>query len=508
MSVSCVAGAAWVPWITEVKRLRRAWFAGVLAAGGFVISAPAAGLPLEPCRLPGIAHDARCGRLARPLDPSRPDGPHIDIHVAVLPALARSKRPDPVFFFAGGPGQGAIDLAGHVSRLLARFGSRRDIVLIDQRGTGRSTPLACDGGGLPDGFADLDAQVARLLECRDALAQRPPLQGASDLRHFTTTIAADDADAVRQALGVAQLNLVGVSYGTRVALEVLRRHPQTVRRVVLDGVAPPDMALPRSFSTDAQAALDDLLRWCALDEVCRQRHPQLAAQWRAVLGRLPVQVVRPHPVSGADGAVTLTRAAVLGMVRMALYAPLLSSALPWAIDEAAQGRWLPLVGLGTALSEGARTPLLAVGMHFAVICAEDYPRLSASPDPAGADFGDSLGALYRRVCAAWPRGDVPPGFERVPPSPVPVLLLSGGLDPVTPPRHGGRVRTALGAQARHVVVPNAGHGVMALACVRELVFSFVDAAAGAPAPHADAACAPSVPRPPAWRPPAGGGGGP
>ena len=487
------------------RRLRRA--AALLLGVSIVAGAgQAAALTLEPCRVPGVAQDARCGVVARPLDPARPDGATIGVHVAVLPALARAKRPDPVFFFAGGPGQSAIDLAGHVERLLGRLRQRRDIVLIDQRGTGRSAALACDDDALDPAAADPAAQVARLLDCRDALAQRAPLRSADDLRHFTTTIAAADVDAVRRALGVPAMNVVGVSYGTRLALEVLRQSPQAVRRAVLDGVAPPDMALPRSFSTDAQAALDALLAWCADDAACRDRHPQLPAQWRALLERLPHDVVRPHPVSGRDETVTLTRPMLLGLVRLALYSPVLASALPWAIAEAAAGRWTPLVGLGSALTAGAAMPPLAVGLHFSVVCAEDDPRVAESTDEAGADFGDSLGALYRRVCEAWPRGDVPLAFYTLPPSPAAVLLLSGGLDPVTPPRHGERVRTALGPSARHVVVEHAGHGVLALGCVRDAVFRFVDAADDARALAVDAGCARAVPRPPAWQPPDPTGG--
>lgn len=477
--------------------------ASIAAAG----TGSAVALTLEPCRLPGVAHEARCGVVARPLDPARPDGASVDVHVAVLPALARAKRPDPVVFFAGGPGQSAIDLAGHVERLLGRLRQRRDIVLIDQRGTGRSAALACDDDALDPAAADPATQVGRLLECRDALTQRAPLRSADDLRHFTTPIAAADVDAVRRALGAPAVNLVGVSYGTRLALEVLRQAPRTVRRAVLDGVAPSDMALPRSFSTDAQAALDALLAWCADDAGCRERHPQLPTQWRALLERLPLDVVRPHPVSGRDETVTLTRPMLLGLVRLALYSPVLASALPWAIAEAAEGRWTPLVGLGSAVTAGASMPPLAVGLHFSVVCAEDVPRMGQSIDEAGADFGDSLGDLYRRVCDAWPRGDVPPAFYTLPPSPAPVLLLSGGLDPVTPPRHGERVRAALGPSARHVVVGHAGHGVLAIGCVRDAVFRFVDADDDARALAVDADCARGVPRPPAWQPPDPAGGG-
>lgn len=473
-----------------------AWLAAAVAPAG------AASLALEPCRLAGVEHELRCGRLERPLDPARPQGPKIDLHVAVLPALARRPREDAVFFFAGGPGQSAIDLAGHVAALLARFGNRRDIVLVDQRGTGRSAPLACDRP--PDEWAPTDAQVAQLLACRDALARRPHLRSVDDLRHFTTPIAATDVDAVRRALGLQRVNLVGVSYGTRLAIEVMRQFPQTVRRAVLDGVAPPDMALPQAFAVDAQTALDALFAWCDADAACRDRHPQLRARWRAALSRLPASTDVPDPLGGAPRALTLTRESLAGALRLALYSPLLASALPHAIDEAAAGRWVPMVGLAQALAGGARAPAVAAGAHFSVICAEDLPRVDTGPDVAAADAGAAFDVpfaqLYRRVCAGWPRGEVPAAFYAVPPSPAPVLLLSGGIDPVTPPRHGERVRAALGPLARHVVVPNAGHGVLALACVRDAVFRFVDADAPDDALRADADCARELPRPPVWVP--------
>jgi pimeloyl-ACP methyl ester carboxylesterase len=180
--------------------------------------------------------------------------------------------------------------------------------------------------------------------------------------------------------------------------------------------------------------------------------------------------------------------------------PALAAALPAAIDEAAQGRYEGLVGLGAVQGSRAETRL-AMGMHFSVVCAEDVPRLGASADPPGRDFGADFAAMYRRLCEAWPRGAVPEAFYRVGPSRAPVLLLSGGLDPATPPRHGERVARALGAMAQHVVVPNAGHGVMSIGCMRDVVHRFIDAAEDAEAVRVDAGCVKPIPRPPAFEPP-------
>jgi pimeloyl-ACP methyl ester carboxylesterase len=477
--------------------LRRALPAAVLALTWALAPAAAAGLVLEPCRLPGVETEARCGTLARPLDPARPEGRQIELHVAVLPALARRPRADPVFFVPGGPGQGAIALAGQVQRLLAPLARQRDLVLVDPRGTGASAPLDC--GTAPDALAGVDAQVEHLRACREALARAPFLGGADDLRHFNTAAKAADLDAVRRALGAAQVNVVAVSYGTRVALELMRQQPGAVRRAVLDGVVPPDMALPRAFALDAQAALDALFDACARDAACAGRHPRLAARWAQALARLPASVVLPDPLTGAAVEARITRETALGALRLALYSPLLGAALPWAIDEAAHGRWAALLGLARALAEGPGQPRLAAGAHFSVICSEDLST-TMTPAVARSPF-DALAVVYDRVCADWPRAAPPPGFTTIATARAPVLLLSGGIDPVTPPRHGERVHAALGARARHAVVPQAGHGVLALPCVREAVAHFITERDPERALAVDADCARGVPRPPVWAPP-------
>jgi pimeloyl-ACP methyl ester carboxylesterase len=457
--------------------------------------------PLTECRVAGLRHSVQCGVLQRALDPARPDGPKIDIHFVVAPAMARRKLPDPLFLLAGGPGQSAIKLAPAMLALFARLNNRRDIVFVDQRGTGQSAPLACadpQRESLAE-QADPDRPFKRLMECQVALLKLPYVQAPGDLGFFTTTLAMQDLDAVRQALGAERINLVGASYGTRAALEYARQFPQAVRRSVIDGVAPPDMVLPASFSTDGQEAFDKLLADCERELACTKAFPTLRADWVALLASLPRAVTAAHPLTGRPERFTLTREMVLAAVRGPLYAPAFAAALPAAIGAAAQGRFDALVGMGSLMAprKGAQ---LAVGMHFSVVCAEDLPLLDKSGDKPGADFGVDQATLYRRACADWPRGAVPAAFYGVTPSASPALLLSGGLDPATPPRHGERVAKLLGANALHVVVPNAGHGVMSLGCMRDVIYRFVDAADDKDALAVDAACVKSIPRPPAFVP--------
>ena len=457
-------------------------------------AAPVATTEPTPCRLRGIEHEALCGSLQRALDPAQPQGVQISVHYAVLPALARNKRPDPVFFFAGGPGQSAIEIAPQVAAMLARFSNRRDIVLIDQRGTGRSAPLLCDADDPSLPLTDLFSaprQRERVAACLTRLKALP----YGDLRFFTTTLAMQDADAVRAALGAERVNLIGASYGTRAALEYQRLFPARVRRAVIDGVAPPDMVLPASFSTDNQAALDALFTACEADKACAAREPQLRERWRGWLASLPRTVSLRHPLTGRSERLTLARDTVLGLVRGPLYVPTLSAALPAAIGQATEGRLDALAALAQALG-GRRGLPMAAGMHFSVVCAEDLPRLAAAADQPGSDFGDSFAALYRETCAAWPRGEVAAAFYTLSLAPAATLVLSGGIDPATPPRHGERVAKALGAKARHVVVANAGHGVMALGCMRDVLFRFVDAATDDDALKVETGCATAIPRPP------------
>ena len=453
----------------------------------------------QACRIGGLRHELLCGSVTRALDPARPAGPTIDVHYAVVAATARNKSSDPVFVLAGGPGQSAIALAGNLLPLLQRLNNRRDVVFVDQRGTGRTAPLACASDAtLP--LADrLDSgrAIERMRACRSRLQALPH----GDLRFYTTTLAMRDLDAVREALGAPQLNLVGASYGTRAALEYLRLFPQRVRRAVLDGVAPPDMVLPHSMAQDVEGALEALLGDCEREAACRRDQPELRALWQKLRASLPREFSVADPASGEPTKVWLTDEALAAAVRGPLYAPALASALPFAIGEAAAGRATPLFGLAASLSGGPRATRIAEGMHFSVVCAEDYPLMLHAPaEREPAVFSQAFARPYMELCRDWPRGAVEPAFYQVLPSRAPVLAFSGSLDPVTPPRHGAKVIEAFGAMARHVVVTGAGHGVMGIGCARDVVHRFIDAGSHAEALAVDASCLAMLPRPPSFRP--------
>lgn len=470
-------------------------------------AAAAEGSP-QPCRIAGLKHEVLCGHVERPLDPGRPEGRRIAVHFVVVPATARGKRPDPIFFFAGGPGQSAIALAPSLVPTVQRLTYRRDLVFVDQRGVGRSAPLACDEDDAEEARRplaeriDVQRGIDRLASCMQRLQTLPH----GDLRQYTTTIAMADLEAVRAALGAEQINLVGGSYGTRAVLEYLRQNPQRVRRAVIDGVAPPDMSLPATLGIDTAAALRSLFDACRRDADCARRHPRLEPQTRALFERTTTTARVNDPLDGRSVELRLTTEQVATMVRGPLYSPTLASALPFALDEAAAGHWQPLVGLALAAAGGsARAGRIAEGMHFAVVCAEDMAGDEADAklglDPLAASLQTAYARPYRELCPRWPRGTVPGAFYRIAPSTAPVLALSGGIDPATPPRHAQRVVEALGPKARHLIAPQLGHGVMSGACGRELLHGFIDTETDEAALRVNGDCLARLPRPPSFEPP-------
>ncbi|MCU0695431.1 MAG: alpha/beta fold hydrolase [Myxococcaceae bacterium] len=426
-----------------------------LALGGACLRA-SDGPPLRPCILPGVTREARCFELTRPENPDEPNGRQVSIHAAVVPATGIRPLRDAIFVFAGGPGQSATELAGNVMPLFAGLEARRDVVFVDQRGTGKSAPLSCPDETrgkrpLPE-VLDEAAGAARLEACRLELTD-----AGVDLAQYATWIAVRDVEAVRERLGYGPINLWGASYGTRAALEFARQFPGSVRTVVIDGVAPASTPLPVAFAFDTDEALASLS--ARVDGGLRDA---LAVVLAADGGSH--RLVDPY--FGHDVEVSLSRTQRLGLVRGPLYSPSLAAALPVAIFRAAKGDLQPLVGLGGGLSAGR----LSTGMHFSVLCAEDVPRISdehrraVQPTLAGTAVIDE----YERACRAWPRRPVPEGFFAPPTFSAPTLLLSGGVDPATPPRHAREAAQRL-PNALHVVAPALGHGVSTAGCAPRLI---------------------------------------
>lgn len=433
---------------------------------------PNSRLILSPCRLDDGALPARCGTL--PVYENGVDGRQIELSVAVLPALSSRPLPDPLVLLAGGPGQAASDISHMVGQALSKIRRERDVVVVDQRGTGRSNALECD-------FDDPDAPLAERLRTDlddgriDACIAK--LQTHADLRFYGTEYAIADLDAVREALGYERVNLWGGSYGTRVALAYMRAFPQRVRSAVLDGVAPLSLLLPADIPKDNDRALSLLFEHCREDAACDQAWPHLEDEFRRLLATLaesPIETVVPEPLTGAPTTVTITRDAFVRILGGLLYQAEATTLIPLTIARATQGDFRALVGQAEHLRTMS-TGLVSVGMYYSVVCTEDRPFFTPDSLALAADgtfSGVAGGRELLRICDRWPKGQVSPDFRAPVVSDIPVLLLSGELDPVTPPRWAEDAGKTL-SRSLHVVVPGTGHGTLGNACARSLVTRFV-----------------------------------
>ena len=460
---------------------------------------PKPSVTLRPCRLPGLDTELRCTDIAVP-ERRQPEtaptaGPprSIYIHVAILAATARAHRVDPIFVLAGGPGQAATAIAGTVFPLFAQLNRDRDIVFMDQRGTGRSNPLACTPpaeGGLG---AALD--LATLVHSVGLCAAKLRAAG-NDLTQYLTTDAVKDIDDVRSRLGYTRINLWGASYGTRVALEYLRQYPEHVRTAILDGPAPAGLNLPISYAIDADEALTRLISDCEKNSECATTHPELEQQIDALFERLhdgSISTTLTQPLTGRPLPITVTRDVFAAWLRAPLYTSVTSSLLPVAIAQAALGNFNALAALNFAVSEGASEDI-SLGMHLSVMCGEDMRNISPA-DLERVDqtrFGRVFYEQYLQLCAVWPTRPAPASFYAPIVASVPVLILAGGLDPITPPRRGAPLLAGF-AQAKELIAPHVAHGVSMQGCAPDLIEKFVQSANPA---RIDGSCLAKIPRPP------------
>jgi len=460
--------------------------AAAACTSGEQSTAPA--IALSECRLPGLDAAARCGVLEVWEDRQARSGRRITLHVAVVPARLRAREPDPVVVLAGGPGQGAISLAQQVMPLFTKLNDTRDIVFLDQRGTGKSNPLNCDDDSQPLQSLFEDALPERLVN--KCLAELD-----ADPRQYVTPVAIQDLEDVRAALRYARVNLWGGSYGTRVALEYLRRHPDRVRTMVLDGVAPSTMKLPLSFATDGDAALKRLIEACDGEALCKKVYPDLNVMiqsLRAQLARRPLRTTILDPRTGERAEIQVNENVLLSGMFRPLYVAELASLLPLGLAAASGGDFNPLLAQNLELADDIAENL-SVGMHLSVVCAEDVKKITPADLQAASQsfFGRALVDDFLRACATWPRGTIPDDYYAPVRSDVPALLLSGGIDPATPPRHGEEVARTL-PNALHVVAPHLGHGVSLHGCAPRMIESFVRAGSAA---GVDGKCLQRIPRP-------------
>jgi len=477
-------------------RARLLWLAFALAlalpaaaaeprGGGIAFSPCQLSHPVLPIRVP-----ARCGTLSVAEDPASPGGRRIALRVALLSADAPRAQPDAVFVLAGGPGQSITETYPTLAGAFERLNRDRDIVLVDQRGTGGSGPLACppEAAGHHLDVLPTDDR-GRAADCARSVA--------ADLTKYGTAAAVRDLEAVRAALGYERVNLVGFSYGTRLALAYAHEHPDRTRTLVLDGVTPFEMRVGAEFDRDAERALMALFARCLSEPPCRARFPALEHDFRDLLLRLdrrPERVRTADPWTGEPLELAVDGSALRQVVLGFLYQGETAALLPVLIEEAAGGNLAPLAAQGLLVAADLQAGL-SKPVHLSVLCAEDVPFYQP-PEPAarGSFLGSSARDALQALCSVWPRGE-PLGPLAAPRElPVPALLISGGADPVTPPSWAELAAKSL-PRSRLLTLPGQGHGNFGRGCMPRIAADFVRQGS---ADGLDASCLARVRPPPVF----------
>ena len=438
---------------------------------------PSGGLAkLKQCRLAGIHEELLCGRLQVFEDRKARAGRTIDLNIVVLPAFDQKTKAEPVFDLAGGPGVASTGGATFYATQGKEYRRRHDVVLVDQRGTGNSNRLSIPQEKTPESDLREMYPVDYVMRMRDALQQH------ADLTQYTTSIAMDDLDDVRAWLGYDRINLFGLSYGTRAALVYLRQHPEHVRTITLLGVAPTYLRMPMYHAQAAERAMNLLLEQCEHDAKCHEAFPQIRGDWMKVLADLQAAPARvqynPPGDKSTPVTVEIQRDVFAEKIRNFLYGRDKASQVPLIVHEAANENFAPFLRrtIGPSIPD-----MIADGMYLCVTCAEDVPFIDQTEaEKLNADnpFGNYRVFQQTRACGMWPHGDIPADFREPVRSNVPALIFSGNFDPVTPPRRGEEVARYL-SNSRHVIVPQAAHGVDGLTntdCLDKIILEFIEKA--------------------------------
>ena len=434
-------------------------------------------LQFKPCSLVsplpnGEPLEAQCTTLSVPEEHGKQGGRTIALNIAWIPPRNTSDpAADPVFFLAGGPGQAAVATFPGLAPVFKDVMKDRGVVLVDQRGTGKSNPLNCKSEGSEQNGSDPAAARAWIEGCIAELSAK------ADLRRYTTTDAVADLEAVRKAIGADTINLVGVSYGTRMAQQYALRHPQHVRTITLDSPVPNTLGLGNIFAGNLDSALQAQFALCKESPACKARMGDPRAELQSVLTRLranPVEVTYRDGSTGEEVTETITADHVAGLVRMYAYMPAVGALLPQLIREASQGRYANLMALAKMM-QGDLAESMSMGMQMSVICTEDADSMVVRAEDADTVLGNRMVESMAAMCEAWPKGDKPADFNTALKGELPVLVLTGEFDPVTPPKYGEEVAKGL-PKSRWLDLKGQGHNVIGAGCMPKLFAQFIEKA--------------------------------
>lgn len=431
-------------------------------------------LKIEPCYLEEIGEEVRCGTFEVLENRQVSKGAKIRLNFIILPAWTSNPAPDPIFAFDGGPGCGAAANVNSWARRLEKFRWERDIILLDQRGTGDSNPLPCYPLGDPNSaqtwLEDMYPENY-VVNCRKELEKK------ANLKYYSTLMFADDLDDLRAALGYERINVIGGSYGGYSGYIYMKYHPQRVRSALLWSMAP--QYYPSNLAPDTEAAMERLFNDCAADPDCAADYPDLRQDFQQVLNRLktsPVTVTITNPFTGSPETVEFRYNDFITGIRYTLY---YNDSLRWTpvfIYWAARGNYAPLIEYTVETLRGFNEYLMD-GMYLCIQCTENMPYIDwdeAVTATRGTFMGTYRLEQHKQSCDLWVRGDLPDGYFDLDRLNIPTLIVSGELDPVDPPKYSQRIADSL-PNSLHKIIPLHAHGISGVweNCLDDVVLLFV-----------------------------------
>jgi len=442
---------------------------------------PAARFEPAGCRFETSATKVECGYLTVPQDRADPDGRTVSLHVAIFRSTSPSPEPDPVIYLMGGGGGNALGAADYYLRTVGKsIRESRDFIMYNQRGTHYNEPfLACPGETAFQKRLDAEEisqeeaaaqEEAFLLDCRDQL-----LEQGVDLAQYNSVTNAADANDLRIALGYEQVNYYGTSYGTRLALTLMRYHPEGIRSVILDSVFPPQVDYPSEIITSMVDAVNRLFEACSLDATCSKKYPELEGTFYQTIDALKAS---PGSITLDGRKVVVDDEVFLDAIYMALHPASALPDIPRAIDSASRGDFGPLRWAIESLSSYSEN--VATGVYYSSVCRDEVLfdsnehalEVVTRYPPQWADYYD-LSSFFR-ACEAWGVGVADPVENEPVASDIPALVFAGYFDPITTPEWCQRAAETL-SNSYYFEFPNVAHGVMRSdECALRIGLAFLD----------------------------------
>jgi pimeloyl-ACP methyl ester carboxylesterase len=431
---------------------------------------------LHACKIAGITDSVLCGTYPVRENREAATGRMINLNIVVIPALHPNAASTPVFYLEGGPGVAATNSASFFADTSVPYRKYHDIVLIDIRGTGKSNGLDCPSlqvkQDLNQQFEEMYAKAA-VHACFDFLSKK------ADLKQYTTTNIVKDIESVRKWLGYGKINIYGLSYGTRVALVYMKMFPAAIESCILWSPIPTYGKMPLYHAKFAQNSLQHLFDDCHNDSACHYSFPAFGTEFNSLYKKHKDTLFSFKSLNSAGDSARINFSwnAFFTKIRSLMYTPGGMRQIPYIVHQASIGNLIPFINL---YPRGRDTSnFIAEGLYLCITCSEDVPYINTKKIDAltrKTFMGTYRIDRQKQACLQWARGKLPADYFSPVKTDIPVLIFSGGFDPVTPTQQAKEIASHL-SRSTLVIVPQMSHlfdGLSHPECFDELCIRFIN----------------------------------